>query len=101
MDAPDLLPDTQSEELWRCDMCRSMMDRGTDFGGSWIDRHCVRSRDGALIGIFIDDGYWKSGNGEVLCRECVDALIGRLIQPPEGMVYDRRRNRSIVAGPLS
>ena len=82
---------------WSCDMCHAGVDRGTDMGGSWIDRHCVRARDGSLIGIFAADGYWTSGNGEALCGECVDALIGYLIQPPAGMVYDPRRNRSVSA----
>ena len=82
---------------WSCDMCRARVDRGIDMGGSWIDRHCVRARDGSLIGIFAADGYWTSGNGEALCGECVDSLIGYLIQPPAGMFYDPRRNRSVSA----
>ncbi|MDT8853441.1 hypothetical protein RNZ50_00010 [Paracoccaceae bacterium Fryx2] len=82
-------------------MCRAPVDRSTDFGGSWIDRHCVRTCSGFLIGTFIADGYWTSGNGEALCGECVDSLIGYLIRPPEGMVHDRKRNSAVPAERLA
>ena len=95
--APQPLHLTERTTQWSCDMCHTSVDRGTDMGGSWIDRHCVRAPDGSLIGTFTADGNWKVGNGEVLCGECVDSLIGYLVQPPDGMVYDPRRNRSSLA----